>query len=250
MLRLWCCLGLMVLVKSELPHNDILSTPSSLQKLGPFDCTAKLICLLRNPQIPDVGAQEILTGLAKLANSNETSFITSLSKRINHSIREDNQCVFPQCGVSSSMLIHEFLESSRKGPFFSTKRTKRSQFAQPRTQRRKRPRPPHRPRRPTLIQELFRHPIRKPDEAEYREVCQICKTKQSLCTSFTIGTYGICGVAWLAAGPVGRWTCNIVSAPRALDCLYNTWENCFLQDCGVIDLDFLEDVLGNNRDHQ
>ncbi|XP_059093072.1 uncharacterized protein LOC131888276 isoform X2 [Tigriopus californicus] len=237
---------------------SVIGCPSHryLESRGPFfryfDCAAKMICLLRNAEIPDVEAHEILTGLAKLASSNGTNYITTLSKRINQSISEDVHCVFPKCGLSSSTLIREFRESSRIHPYFSSKRVKRSQVVQPRT-RRKRPYPPppHRPRRPTLIQELFRHPIISPDEAEFQHECEVCRAKQSLCTSFSIGTYGICGAAWLVAGPVGRWTCNIVSAPRGLDCLYNTWENCFLRDCGVVDLDFLEDIFdADNRAHQ
>ncbi len=55
-----------------------------------------------------------------------------------------------------------------------------------------------------------------------------------LVLQYYILTYGLCGAgAWLG-GTLVSVACNVVTLPRTVDCVLNTWFNCFQKNCGLI----------------
>jgi hypothetical protein len=77
-------------------------------------------------------------------------------------------------------------------------------------------------------------PFLRPDGAKDRAICQKCEDKRTLCFNYYMGTYGLCGGAWLVAGAIGSATCNVVTIPRTIDCTINVWFNCYKKDCGFV----------------
>ncbi len=55
---------------------------------------------------------------------------------------------------------------------------------------------------------------------------------------FSIGSYAVCGVASFMAGFAGSAVCNVATTPRSIECYLNTYQNCYRQDCGMVNLDF------------
>eukprot|EP00095_Tigriopus_kingsejongensis_P012022 maker-scaffold1195_size56104-snap-gene-0.14 protein:Tk12022 transcript:maker-scaffold1195_size56104-snap-gene-0.14-mRNA-1 annotation:"hypothetical protein" len=188
-----------------------------------FDCTRKMLCLISLEPQPNQLAQDVLLGMQRLANLHSPG---NLGPLIQSSFNgRSRMCSFPDCPLTKEVLLDSFYEQ----PSNFVDRKKRSSTLRSRTKR------PHRPRKgPSIFRELFRHPIKTPKDAHLSYECQACELKRSSCTSYTIGTYGICGAAWLVGGSVGRITCNVATAPRSLDCLYNTWENCFCLHSRII----------------
>ena len=81
---------------------------------------------------------------------------------------------------------------------------------------------------------LFGRPFRKPPNSTKRRECQKCEKKRSSCTTYYIVTYGICGGAYLAGGRLLSTGCNLLTIPRTVDCMLNTYYNCYLKHCGLV----------------
>ena len=81
---------------------------------------------------------------------------------------------------------------------------------------------------------LLGRPFLRPENAKERAVCVRCEKKRTDCFNFNMGTYGLCGGAWLVAGIIGTATCNIITMPRTIDCTVNAWFNCHQKDCGFV----------------
>jgi len=81
---------------------------------------------------------------------------------------------------------------------------------------------------------LFGRPFRKPPNSKRRPECQKCEKKRSSCTNFYIATYGICGGAYLVGGNTLSTGCNLLTIPRTVDCMLNTYFNCYLKHCGLV----------------
>lgn len=76
--------------------------------------------------------------------------------------------------------------------------------------------------------------IRKPKDWYKSPYCQKCERKRSKCTTYYIFTYGICTGAYLISGSFTSYGCNLITLPRTVDCVLNTFLNCYLKDCGLI----------------
>lgn len=105
---------------------------------------------------------------------------------------------------------------------------------------------------------LFGRPFRRPKDTSYRKECQKCESKRSKCFAvswikrwlshlhkklcsifqYYVGTYGLCGGAWLIGGSLGSTLCNLVTIPRTVDCMLNTYSNCYLRHCGLVGIWF------------
>lgn len=88
----------------------------------------------------------------------------------------------------------------------------------------------------TMLQIIKTKAIRKPKSSYNDPKCFKCERKRSKCTTYYIYTYGICGGAYLFGGSIPSWGCNIITIPRTVDCMLNTFFNCYLKNCGLIGL--------------
>lgn len=58
-----------------------------------------------------------------------------------------------------------------------------------------------------------------------------------------MGTYGICGAVNLLGGMPANMLCTVVTTPRTVDCMLNALDNCYNNDCGLLNMMMMHSPL-------
>ncbi len=153
------------------------------------------------------------------------------------------------CGIPGGELLSEYQRRPKQ-----LQQTRRFQRRIGRVPSRRRPRRFQRRRQrprfripveiPSSLDSALSHPLLATRASEASYACRKCEAKRSSCALYYIGTYGVCGAAWAVAGSVGSAACNVATLPRTIDCTLNTWQTCYLRDCGMFNIIYWEDLLG------